>query len=374
MSNEATNALSLKTPLSGRAVDAIVAHHDPLRARWRPRDGFLLATIEHAWERSGREDWRLLIRETVNGLVDESGRIASYRREDYDLGMIAPGVVLFRLLADTGDDRYAHALSTLRGQLRSQPRTRSGGFWHSRSCPDQMWVSDAYRVAPFYARCASFFGDPDAYHDVAHQILLFEDRARDPLTGLLSHAWDESRRQLWANPETGRSQCCWGRALGWWMMAVVDSLDHLPHSHPDRARILSALERLARAIMRYQDHGSGLWFQVIDQGKREGNFLESSSTCMFAYALGKAARLGYLHGAEFRETARRAFEGVRRRFLEIGADGTAILHGVSASVPLGGHPYRDGSFSCYTREGPVSDELYGLGALALASMEMELAP
>jgi unsaturated rhamnogalacturonyl hydrolase len=359
--------------LSLRVADAVVARLEPDRIRWHPRDGFLLDAAAQAAERHGRTDWSDRVRACIDRTVTPDGRIPGWRPEEGDLGMLLPGLPLFRLHAETGSGHLAAALTALREALRGQPRTRTGGFWHRRSCPDQMWQGDLFRAGLFLARWAAAFGESSAWHDAAHQILQLEAHARDPRTGGLCHAWDESRRQLWANPETGRSSCCWGRAMGWYALALVGVLELLPAPHPDRQALLAALGRLAAALDGFQDRQSRLWFQVADQPGRAGNFPEASATCMFAAALAKAARLGFLCGDRWLLSARAAVAAVEERFLSKGPNGVPRLDGTSAIVGLGGQPYRDGSFESYARAGIVMDDAFGLGSLVLASLECETA-
>src|SRR5262249_33085289 len=154
----------------------------------------------------------------------------------------------------------------------------------------QMWLDGIYMAIPFYTIFARTFDEPSAFDDIAHQILLIEQHTRDPRTGLLYHAWDESRRQPWANPSNGCSPHFWGRAMGWYAMALVDVLDGFPADHPRHPEIVAILSRLVAAVARVQDADSGLWYQVLDQGARAGNYLEASASCMFVYAIAKGVR------------------------------------------------------------------------------------
>ena len=90
--------------------------------------------------------------------------------------------------------------------------------------------------------------------------------------------------------------------MGWYAMALVDTLDYFPRKHPQRAELIAILNRLAQAVAKYQDRGSGLWYQVMDKGGEKGNYLESSAACMFVYALAKGVRNGYLP-ASYMQTA-----------------------------------------------------------------------
>jgi unsaturated rhamnogalacturonyl hydrolase len=363
----------VQAPLSDLMIDAILSCHEPSRVRWHYQDAFLLAAVERAGERTERADCRRFIRESLSRLVGADGTIAGHRGEDCSLDQISPGNLLFHLYREDGDERYGKALAALRGELRAQPRTRSGGFWFRRTCPGQMWLNGVYMAVPFYAHSASVFGEKDAFHDVAHQVALMEDRARDPRTGLLSHAWDESRRQLWANPETGRSPSFWGRAMGWYAMAVVDVLERLPVAHSDRQILAGVMQRLAGALAVYQDGESGLWFQVVDQGTMAGNFLEASASCMYVYAIAKAVRLGCLSGTSWREIASRAYRGIRERFLAVDEKGRPSLRGTCGSAGLGGSPYRDGTFAYYCGIPTGTNDPRGVASFVLASLEMEAA-
>jgi len=197
-----------------------------------------------------------------------------------------------------------------------------------------------------------------------------EKHARDEKTGLLYHGWDESRAQRWADPETGLSPNFWGRGLGWYAMAIVDVLDYLPADHPRRPEIIAVFQRLAQAIAAVQDQETGLWYQVLDQGSREGNYLESSASCMFVYALIKGVKHGYLE-AQFRAIAQKGYDGILATFIEVEADGLVNIHQTCAVAGLGGDPYRNGSYEYYIHEEIRSNDPKAVGPFILASLEFE---
>ena len=235
-----------------------------------------------------------------------------------------------------------------------------------------MWLDGLYMGEPFYAEYAATFREDAAFDDIARQFILMELHSRDKQTGLLYHGWDESKKQRWANPATGRSPNCWGRAMGWYAMALVDTLDYFPQDHPQRPALLAILKRLATAIERYQDPKSGLWYQVLDKGDAKGNYFEASAACMFVYALGKAVRHNYLP-ASYLEVARRGYHGITTRFIEPNTGGGVNLKGTVSVAGLGGNPYRDGSYEYYLSEKVVTNDPKGVGAFLLASVEMETA-
>jgi unsaturated rhamnogalacturonyl hydrolase len=256
--------------------------------------------------------------------------------------------------------------------LKSQPRTSEGGFWHKKIYPEQMWLDGLYMAEPFYAEYAATFREGADFDDIARQFVLMERHARDSRTGLLYHGWDESRKQRWADPATGRSPNFWGRAMGWYAMALVDTLDYFPKGHPQRAELLAILRRLAAAVEKYQEPESGLWYQVLDRGGAEGNYLEASASCMFVYALAKGVRQGYLP-ASYLKVARKGYQGIVGRFVETDAGGLVSLKGIVSVAGLGGSPYRDGSYQYYLSEKVVADDPKGVGAFLMASSEMERA-
>jgi unsaturated rhamnogalacturonyl hydrolase len=194
---------------------------------------------------------------------------------------------------------------------------------------------------------------------------------RDASTGLLYHGWDEQKKERWADPKTGRSSQFWGRAMGWYAMAVVDVLEWLPQDHPQRPAVLRVLERLASAIARVQDRATSVWWQVLDQPERPGNYRESSASSMFVYALSKAVRCGWLDGAVYGKVAARGYQGLLQEFVEMDANGHVDLKNVCKVAGLGGNPYRDGSYAYYTSTEVVNNDPKGVGAFLLAAAENE---
>lgn len=343
----------------------------PLLAdEWNYQWGLVLKGFEHLWRSIGEQKYFDYIRHNIDAFVQADGTVRGYRVDEYNVDRLNTGKALFALYEKTGALKYKRALDLLRSQLDTHPRTQSGGFWHKQIYPYQMWLDGIYMADAFWAQYAGTFGEPQAFDDIAHQIILIEQHTRDPKTGLLYHAWDESKRQRWANPETGCSPHFWGRAIGWFVMAIVDILDYMPHHHPCRAEIVTILQRTVEAIVRMQDPESGVWYQVLDQGKRAGNYLESSASCMFVYAIAKGVRHHYLPQACF-VVAQRAYLGILTQFIQIDDASHVHLTHTCRSAGLGGTPYRDGSYAYYVSEPIVTDNHHGVGAFLLASVEME---
>jgi len=339
--------------------------------RWNYDLGVLLDGMDATWyNTANKRDYRY-IQNSIDALVTPSGAIPTYKASTYKLDNILLGRQLLLLYRVTRNQRYYKAAERLRAQLASQPTNSLGGFWHKKIYPNQMWLDGLYMAEPFYAEYASVFHQPQDFPIITRQFVLMDEHARDPETGLLYHAWDASHKQAWANPATGDSHIVWGRGMGWYMMALVDTIPYYPAHDPGRAELLSILRRTAKAVVRVQDPKSGLWYQVLNQPNAPGNYLESSASCMFTYALAKGVRLGYLP-ASYEKNAERAWQGIRTHFLKVAPDGAITLTSTVKSIGLGGKPYRDGSYRYYVSAPVQSNDPRGIGALLLAANEMEL--
>jgi len=350
---------------------SVMARYPRADVSWHYEHGLFLGAARaaaRAWDDPGLD---AAARERIASLVGAGGEIRGYRVDEFNLDQVNPGRNLFALLDETGDRRYAAAISTLSRQLASHPRGKSGGYWHKKVYPEQMWLDGLYMAQPFKTLAALRDGDASALEDVVRQFALMESKARDPRTGLLYHAWDESRAQLWANPETGCSPHFWGRAIGWFAMALVDVIEYLPLAFAGRARLGEIMGRLAEAVAPYQDASTGLWYQVVDQAGREGNYPEASVSSMLSYALAKAARLGASDPGPARASAAKAHEGACARFLAQDGSGGLRLEGTCSVAGLGGKPYRDGSYAYYVREPVKTDDFKGVGPFILAAIEYE---
>lgn len=353
------------TLLSG-CVDG---YHPKIANKWGYVAGMTLQALYRLSQWTGNEAYDDAVKRHVDLFIEEDGSIRTYTLEDYNLDQINEGKNLFPLWRRTGEAKYEKAIRFLATQLKGQPRTSEGGFWHKKIYPFQMWLDGVYMSSPFLAEYAVTFDQPALLDDVANQILLIEQKTRNPKSGLLHHAWDESREQRWCDKETGQSFHIWGRAMGWYAMAIVDALDYFPVDHPKRGQIMGIFERMANAVAHVQDQESGLWYQVMDHNGREGNYLEASASCMLTYALAKGIRLNYLTEID-RKIAESAYEGILRHFVTEDEEGVH-LHRICHGAGLGGKKYRDGSYAYYISEQIVSDVQMGVAPFLLASIEME---
>ena len=267
-------------------ADAVMQRFDSLgyyNGRTRIGWSYDVAFLGMAIDRLGKidPDYSAYMEEYMNYFIEEDGQIKTYRKETYNIDNINPGKNLITLYKRTGDPKYMKAIETLADQMKHHPRTHSGGFWHKQRYPWQMWLDGIYMGSAFLAQYASEFDHPEWFDTVAHQIKLISRKTLDPETGLLYHAWDESKSQEWADPDTGCSPHFWGRAMGWYAMAIPDVLDHFPLDHPQRKRLLTAFRGLISCVTDFQDRSSGVWYQILDQGGRDGNYLEASASWLF---------------------------------------------------------------------------------------------
>jgi unsaturated rhamnogalacturonyl hydrolase len=337
---------------------------------WEYTPGLELKAVLAVWEKTKDPRYLDYVKAYYNKAIQEDGNILLYKASDFNIDRINPGKPLFRLYEITGNEKYKKALFLLRDQMKTHPRVSTGGFWHKKSYPHQMWLDGIYMASPFLAQFAVTFNEPELLDDVANQIILMERYARDEKTGLLYHGWDESREQRWADPATGHSQNFWGRGMGWYAMALVDVLDFFPKEHPKRTEILAILKRLAEATAKVQDKQTGVWYQVLDQAGREGNYAEASASCMFVYALAKGVRSGYID-ARYRDNALRGYAGILKEFIEVDTSNLVNLNRICTVAGLGGNPYRDGSYDYYVHTTIASNDPKGVGPFILASLEME---
>ncbi|HSP82746.1 MAG TPA: glycoside hydrolase family 88 protein [Gillisia sp.] len=340
------------------------------KPKWEYTHGLIMTSMEKLYEATGEEKYLDYIKNFAEFMIDEKGVIKTYKQSDYNIDRVQGGRFLIGLYEETGEERYKIALEELRQQMKEHPRTSEGGFWHKKIYPSQMWLDGLYMGSTFLARYAHAFKKPELFDDVANQFYLMDKYAYTPETGLYHHAWDESKEQRWADPETGLSSNYWGRSIGWFSMAVVDVLDYFPEDHPKRDSLIAIAQKIAEGIVRYQDEETGVWYQVLDQGTREGNYLEASASSMYAYFLLKGVEKGYLD-TKFRDAGIKAYEGIIDEFIRKDEDGGISLTRVNGVAGLGGDPYRDGSYEYYINEIIRDNDPKGVGPFILASLQYE---
>ncbi len=352
-------------------ADSLLQAYPVTAWKWHYEHGLFVKSLWDLGKATGYPGYLQFLNRWVDHFVTPDGDIQSYHAEEFNLDQINPGRLLFPLYEQKKSARYLQAIQLLHSQLSRQPRNTSGGLWHKKIYPQQMWLDGLYMAEPFRAMYAVTFNEPAIFDDVIHQFRLMEEHSRDPETGLLYHGWDESRQEKWANPETGNSCSVWGRGVGWFAMALIDVLEILPDTYPDRQYLIDILKRLSQAMVHYQDPSTGLWWQVVDHPARAGNYRESSVSAMFVYVFCKAVRQGYLE-KDYLLAAGRAYRGLLENMIKVNGSGSLTLEGTCGVAGLGGHPYRDGSYNYYVSEKTNPNDFKGVGPFILATLEMEV--
>ena len=305
----------------------------------------------------------------INHFVLEDGNILNFKTEDYNVDKVSPAKNLFSMFRETGDVKYKKAIEHVVDQMKSHPKTKEGGYWHKKIYPNQMWLDGIYMASPFLAQYAKENNQPAWFDVIAHQIILVYKKTLDEKSGLLYHAQDESKEQKWADPVTGRSSYFWGRALGWYVMAIVDVLDYMPKDHPKRAQILEIYKKTIDAVLKVQDKETGVWFQIINLPERKGNYPEGSGSAMFTYAIAKGAKRGYL-GKDYLKLANECFDSLLKVFIKVDDKGQLTMINICGGAGLGGTPYRDGSFEYYVSEQIVPNDCKGVAPFIMAAIEL----
>jgi unsaturated rhamnogalacturonyl hydrolase len=328
---------------------------DGITAEWRVTgDGRLFAYVKAAVDRSVDKD----------GVIHFSGDapfpVAQHSMDDVEMGRSV--LTMYRVLQK---ENYYKAATFLEQQMHAQPKNGAGGYWHKGIYPNQMWLDGAYMAEPFMEGYGKTFGKQEDMDSAAQQLLLMDEHMRDKKTGLLHHGWDQSMKMDWADKQTGLSPEVWSRAMGWYAMALVDVLDRMPETDPQRLALEGVARRVLMTVARYQDSSSGLWWQVMDKGGQKGNYLEASASCMFVYAMAKGVRLGVAPmGLE--QNVTKGWAGIQQKFVK--PDGT--LAGTVKVAGLGGTPYRSGTYDYYVGEAVGDNDAKGVGAYLLALSEI----
>lgn len=330
----------------------------PPAGRWHYHQGVFLLGMLMVWKKTGDNRYFDYVRGYVDSLVDPDGTF-EFRRTELDA--IQAGLLLFDLYNVTKDVRYQLAAKQLIDFLTAWKKTSDGGFWHKESYPYQMWLDGLYMAGPFAVRYGKLFNQPELYDLVAKQAKLMIAHTRDDRTGLLYHAWDESRTTPWSNPKTGCSPEFWSRSIGWVVVALLDILDDLPSDYPDRQPLQADVTALLKAVANFQDPHSGLWYQVTNKGDQPDNWVEHSASCLFVYGLAKAVRLGYLDSL-YRKNAVKGFEGLIK-FITITDDGQVAIPEICIGTGVGDYAH-------YIARPRSVNDLHGVGAFLFACAEM----
>ena len=337
-------------------------------ASWNYIDGCMAAALLGMEKLTGESRYFDFVERLIDSFVLPDGSIRTYDESKYNLDDVNEGRVLFELYDRTGKEKYRNAAAVLRGQLERQMRTEEGSFWHKKIYPNQVWLDGIYMAQPFYALYELRFGGGDC-SDTLRQIETVYARMRDRKTGLYYHGYDASRRAFWADRETGCSKSFWLRSIGWFSVALADLAEILPRG-AQNDRVREILRELMASVSRYADGQTGMYWQVVDRGGEEGNYLETSGSCMLAYAMLKGARLGALE-KEYAAKGRKTFHGIMERYLSF-ATGALNLGGICLVAGLGPETdrRRDGTYAYYISEPVVQNDAKGVAPFLLCYTEI----
>ncbi len=314
------------------------------------------------------------VRDWADTMADKNGKVVTYRKENYNVDHICPGRIYYRLYYKTGDRKYRRVLRTLREQLDTQPRTSEGAFWHKQVYPHQVWLDGLYMAQPFYAEYTKKFSpkkDRDSlFSDICNHFDVAAKHTYDPGTGLFRHAWDESKSMFWADSLTGQSAHAWGRACGWYAMALAETMDYLPEKHPGRQELMARFRYIMEKLPEYADPQTGMWYQVLDCPGKPGNYLEATASAMFVYSYLKGVRQGWLSG-EWRDYADDLYLKFIKAFVKENPDGTISITSCCSVAGLGGKQMRSGTYGYYLSEPVIDNDCKGVGPFIWASLEYE---
>jgi unsaturated rhamnogalacturonyl hydrolase len=359
---------------SARMANTVITQADSLihYVEGRPKWAYDVAFLGMAIDRLGSTDpkYSRYMEDWVSYFVHSDGTVTDYRLKEYNLDRIYPGRNVLTVYKRNPRESYRIAMDSFISQLETHPRTGSGGYWHKNIYPWQMWLDGIYMASTFMVQYAREFNQPKWYDTAVAQAKMAYEKTLDPATGLLMHAWDESREQRWCDPATGKSLYPWSRAMGWYTMALLDILDYLPADHPGRNDLITIFQNSCEALVNVRDTKSGLWYQVLNHGGREGNYLEGSGSAMYIYVFAKGARLGYLD-KKYRTIAETAFDDFIRELVTVDEKGLVTIKNICGGCGLGGNPYRDGSYEYYINERRFDNDTKGVAPFILAAIELD---
>ena len=339
---------------------------------WNYIDGCMIKALLELYHITKDSHYLKFADNFIDYFVQEDGSILSYDPKEYNLDNVNAGKTLFDLYTLTSKEKYRRAIDTVYGQLKTQPRTSTGNFWHKLIYPNQIWLDGLYMAQPFYMQYELAYNEGKNCQDSYNQFLSVYQLMRDPRNGLYYHAYDDSKTAFWCDKVTGLSANFWLRALGWYAMALVDTIDIMPQSMAqEKAQLSRIYQELIDSMLPYQEEETGMWYQVVNRGGITPNYLETSGSAIFAYAIMKSVRLGLLNSSSF-SYGQKAFDGICKKYLSE-KDGELQLGGICLVAGLGNKEMREGTFNYYMREPVVQNEAKGVAPLILAYVEILFA-
>ena len=338
--------------------------------RWNYEYSFFLAGSYKQGKKKNNQAFIDYPQKWVDSFItDNNFKEGVYDMSEYKLDDVIPARLAILFHQQTGNSKYKAIADTIALQMKRQPKTSDGGYWHKQIYPNQMWLDGVFMGDVFSMQYAQAYNQPEWYDEAVKQIKLIYQHTRDDKTGLLYHGWDESKNPVWAHPQKGTSPEFWGRAIGWYVMALVECLDYLPENHPERKDVIKILQEVSASVKKYQDKKSNLWFQVIDKGDKPGNWIETSCSAMFSYTFAKGNHKGYLDKS-YLTSAQQAYDGLLKNYIYV--DDKGNLH-LDRTVKVGtlNTKTSKGDFQYYISTECRIDDYKGLAAFLYASIELD---
>lgn len=340
--------------------------------------GVFLSGMQNIYLLSGEKKYFDYIKAYIDSVIGPNGEVygidhevVNYQWDKYPQKMALtmldnkqPVILLYHLYEVTGEEKYKKAIQTISESMYFWPINEYGGYWHMMYQHHQMWMDGAYMAGPLSVMYSNFTGDERLRERAIQQIFIMHEHIRDEKSGLYFHGWDPTHNAAWADPDTGCSGQIWGRAVGWYAVAILDILEKIPEDHPAVERLKKIEADLLQALVKYQDQKTGMWYEVVDKPECEGNWLESSCTNLFIYSYAKAIRMGVI-GREYDEVLEKAYRGIEEG-LYFDDDGNLVIDKVCIGTCI-----EDGTYEHYINRQQIQNDLHGVGAFVLMCAEME---
>ena len=343
------------------------------KSGWDYIDGCMIMALLEIYNTTKDEKYLLFADYYEDYRIADDGTINGYKKEDWNLDNINGAKNLITLYELTKKKKYRKAAAKIFEQILEQPRTSEGNFWHKDIYPNQVWLDGLYMALPYYMEYEVLYNKSKNINDIYNQFFNVYEKMRDKSTGLYYHGYDCSKSIFWANNVTGLSQNFWLRSLGWYSMALLDTLNKANDRGSENwNKLKNIFIDLCDSMLKFQDE-SGMWWQVPNYPNRGKNYLETSGSAIYAYSLLKGYRTGILTKKKYRDAGKNAFEGICEKYLKT-KDGKLSLGGICLVAGLGpeNKPQRDGSFEYYMSESIVEDDAKGVGPFILAYNEYRL--
>lgn len=366
--------IGVSFPVLGQSETWAVRITDSVMARWpNPASlgnywdytpGIVMYAMSEVYKKTNNPEYLDYIKQWVDNLVDDNGNI-DFDPTDDNLDNIQPANLLPFLYEETGLEKYRLAAARMRVEFDNQPRNADGGFWHKAKYPNEMWVDGIYMAEPFLIKYGYMAGEVEyCSYESTFQAKLLAQHAQDSVTGLLYHGWDYDRNASWADPVTGLSSEFWCRGDGWYAMALVDILEYLSPDHPEYNTLINILQEMARGLKDFQDSVTGLWYQVLDKGYLQDNWLETSGSGMFVYAIKKAVNMGYIDSS-YEDVANRGWQGLLDHKISIDYSGLPQIIDICEGTGV------QNTYSDYIARRRLTNSHHGYIGVLLAACVME---